>query len=98
VVIAGGREPVHWEAYSHHQFIHTIGALECCQSGGCWKDRTLPLLDGRAQDFKKNRCTHLAGALPRCMDMITPEEVIRRMEIYFEGGAAQYLNEPQWRA
>lgn len=23
VVIAGGREPSHWEAYPHHQFIHT---------------------------------------------------------------------------
>src|SRR5262249_30746053 len=29
VVVAGGREPVHWEAYPGHQFIHTIGALPC---------------------------------------------------------------------
>ena len=27
VVVAGGREPVHWEAYPDHQFIHTNGAL-----------------------------------------------------------------------
>jgi hypothetical protein len=98
VVIAGGREPVHWEAYSHHQFIHTIGALECCQSGGCWRDRTLPLRDGAPQDSKKNRCLQVAGALPRCMDMITPDEVIRRIEMYFVGGAAEYLSAPQWLA
>jgi len=45
VVIAGGREPVHWEAYPTHQFIHTIGALSCCQNGGCWRSRTIPLGD-----------------------------------------------------
>jgi hypothetical protein len=27
VVIAGGREPAQWEAYPHHQYLHTIGAL-----------------------------------------------------------------------
>ena len=30
VVIAGGREPTHWEAYPGHQFLHTQGALDCC--------------------------------------------------------------------
>lgn len=40
VIIAGGREPTHWEAYPHHQFIHTIGALPCCMAGGCWRART----------------------------------------------------------
>ena len=98
VVIAGGREPVHWEAYSHHQFIHTIGALDCCQTGGCWKDRTAPLFDGAAQDRKANRCRKIAGLLPRCMDMITSDEVIRRIETYFQGGAAQYLTSRQWKA
>ena len=29
VVIAGGREPPHFTAYPHHQFIHTVGALRC---------------------------------------------------------------------
>ena len=27
------------------------------------------------------------GDLPRCMDMITAEEVCRRIEMYFAGGA-----------
>ena len=30
VVVAGGREPAHWEAYPDHQFIHNNGALRCC--------------------------------------------------------------------
>ena len=37
VVVAGGREPTHWEAYPTHQFIHTIGMLSCCKDGGCWR-------------------------------------------------------------
>ena len=35
VVVAGGREPLHWAAYPHHQFIRTVGALRCCDNGGC---------------------------------------------------------------
>jgi len=91
VVVAGGREPVHWEAYPHHQFIHTIGALPCCKEGGCWKDRTVPLGDGNKRDKPENLCVDVAGRLPRCMDMISAAEVIRRIEIYFDGGVLKYL-------
>jgi len=91
VIIAGGREPPHWEAYPHHQFIHTIGALQCCAKGGCWRSRTYALGDGEEHDRRKNICSDVAGHLPRCMDMIRPEEVIRRIENYFAGGANRYL-------
>ncbi len=50
VVIAGGREPTQWEAYPHHQFLHTVGSLPCCDHGGCWKSRTVPLRDGDIRD------------------------------------------------
>jgi len=33
VVVAGGREPPHWEAYPQHQFLSTVGALPCCATG-----------------------------------------------------------------
>lgn len=95
VVVAGGREPTHWEAYPNHQFIHTIGALSCCATGGCWRSRTVPLGDGDARDRPENLCVTPAGSLPRCMDMITAAEVIRRIETYFQGGALAYLNRPQ---
>ena len=117
VVVAGGREPAHWEAYPHHQFIHTNGQLVCCDQGGCWKARTVPLGDGDAKDQAENLCVDVVGGakardpstalrfaqddsalgepLPRCMDMITAEEVIRRIEGYFAGGAVRYLSEAQ---
>ena len=56
VVVAGGREPMQWEAYPHHQFIHTNGALRCCDHGGCWKARTVPLGDGDEKDKPENLC------------------------------------------
>ncbi len=76
VVIAGGREPAHWEAYPAHQFLHTIGALDCCAKGGCWKSRTVPLGDGSPLDRADQICQDLAsGGLPRCMEMITASAV-----------------------
>ena len=98
VVVAGGREPSHWEAYPHHQFMHTNGALLCCDSGGCWKARTRPLGDGDERDRPNNLCVDVANGLPRCMDMIRPADVIRRIEMYFEGEAINYLARPQARA
>jgi ADP-heptose:LPS heptosyltransferase len=92
VVIAGGREPVHWEAYPEHQFIHTVGALPCCAHGGCWRDRILPLGDGDERDQPDRLCLMPDGKLPRCLAMITPEEVIRRIKFYLDGGTAPLLN------
>lgn len=84
VVVAGGREPPHWEAYPYHQFIHTVGTLPCCAHGGCWRSRIVPLGDGDEKDRRKHLCVDVVAGLPRCMDLITPEEVIRRTEIYFD--------------
>jgi len=98
VVIAGGREPAHWEAYPDHQFIHTNGALPCCTRGGCWKDRTFPLRDGDRRDRQENLCVNVANDLPRCMDMISPAEVVRRIETYFKGGVVRFLSPRQRKA
>lgn len=87
VVVAGGREPPHWTAYPHHQFIHTVGALRCCDDGGCWKSRVVPLGDGDEKDRPENLCVDPVGTLPRCMDLISADEVIRRIELYYDGGA-----------
>lgn len=91
VVVAGGREPPHWVAYPHHQVIHMIGALRCCDDGGCWKSRTYPLGDGDEKDRPEALCVDPVGELPRCMDMISPDDVARRISSYFDGGALSYL-------
>ena len=64
VVVAGGREPPHWEAYPHHQFVHTVGALPCCDQAGCWRSRTLPRDDGDAKDQPGELCLDVVNRLP----------------------------------
>jgi len=98
VVVAGGREPAQWEAYPHHQYIHMNGTLRCCDNGGCWKSRVLPLGDGDEKDRQENLCVDVVGKLPRCMHMITANHVIQRIEFYFDGGALEYLSKAQARA
>jgi ADP-heptose:LPS heptosyltransferase len=90
VVVAGGREPSQWEAYPHHQFIHTNGSLACCDQGGCWKSRTRPLGDGSEFDQPANLCLDPVDDTPRCMEIITVDQVIRRIEMYFVGGSLHY--------
>ena len=76
IVIAGGREPAHWEQYPGHHFLHTIGALDCCARGGCWKSRTVPLGDGSPLDQPDSLCVDVTvRGLPRCMDMISTRQV-----------------------
>ena len=98
VIIAGGREPTHWEAYPHHQFLHTIGSLPCCVAGGCWRARTRSLGDGEETDEPENLCSDVADELPRCMDMITADQAIERIESYFASGVNQYLHAQQQKA
>lgn len=86
VVVAGGREPVHWEAYPGHQFLHTIGSLPCCAHGGCWKARTVPLGDGSPNDEPQRLCERPTDSgLPRCMELIEPAHVINAIELWLKG-------------
>lgn len=95
VVLAGGREPAHWESYPGHQFIHLNGALPCCSHGGCWKDRTVPLRDGDPRDRSDSLCVDVTAGLPRCMDLVSPEEVMRRIEFYYTGRILRPLSAKQ---
>ncbi|MDB5384452.1 MAG: ADP-heptose:LPS heptosyltransferase-like protein [Planctomycetaceae bacterium] len=94
VVVAGGREPAHWEAYPNHQFLSMNGALPCCADGGCWKSRCQLVGDGDAKD-RNDVCSTFVQLtpdlrIPKCMDMITAQDVIRRIELYYDGGMLRY--------
>lgn len=52
VVIAGGREPVQWNAYPKQHYVHSVGDLPCAKP--CWK-RTI------------EECEHPIGVIPKCM-------------------------------
>lgn len=86
VVVAGGREPAHWEAYTHHQFLSVNGILPCCSHGGCWKSRCQLVGDGDAKDRSDLCESHVQVTpelrIPRCMELITAADVIRKIELY----------------
>jgi ADP-heptose:LPS heptosyltransferase len=83
VVVAGGREPVHWEAYPGHQYLHTIGALPCCARGGCWRSRTVAIGDGSSNDAPDRLCKRpMPSGLPECMEMIEVRHVVDAIEWY----------------
>jgi len=93
VVVAGAREAPHWAAYPTHQFLHTVGTLRCCADGGCWKVRTVPLGDGDERDHERHLCVDVVNGLPRCMDMIKPDDVIRSLELYLDRPVQPRLEE-----
>ena len=74
----------------------TVGALPCCEHGGCWRSRCQPVGDGDAKD--SGLCERPVQVLPelripQCMEMITHEDVIRRIELHYEGDSLAYLDE-----
>ena len=84
VVTAGGREPVAWESYPDHQYLHTVGALPCCQTSACWKSRVVPLSDGSDKDSSLCEMPETGGGKPvaRCMKMIPPRKVEEALRLY----------------
>jgi ADP-heptose:LPS heptosyltransferase len=84
VVVAGAREPAHWEQYPGHQFLHTIGSLPCCAKDPCWRSRCQLVGDGDQKD-RQNVCERPVQIspelrIPKCMDMISADDVIRAIE------------------
>ena len=78
VIVAGGREPVAWNAYPKQRYLHTVGALDCRdrigqRGGACWRYRTFPLGDETVLD--KDTCEYPDGVTPKCMSIISPKYV-----------------------
>jgi hypothetical protein len=95
VVVAGGRESPSWESYPTQQFIHTVGALPCCATGGCWRSRVVALGDGDPKDRPEHLCVQVRAGLPACMELITPPDVCRRIEWYLAANPAMQLTRSQ---
>jgi len=50
------------------------------------------------RDAPENCCVDVVGSLPRCMDLIEAEDVIRAIVLYFAGGAIDYLTVDEARS
>ena len=73
VIPAGGREPFQLIATPHARFLKTVGQMLCCTPTPCGKQR-----DGE--------CQLLKDGTSACMEMIRPEEIVREVEKFYEGG------------
>ena len=82
VVIAGGREPVQWNAYPKQHYLHTVGTLPCSSiqgtvGGACWRSRVVPFNDGT--DLDRDTCERPVSTIttptPECMTLIHSAEV-----------------------
>lgn len=83
VTLLGGREPIAWNSYPRCQLLHVIGSLPCCQNGGCWRSRTVPLGDGDPQDTSlcEYPLTLKEEPVPKCLMMISPQEVVQKIQL-----------------
>lgn len=73
VVVAGAREGARWEMYPGHQFLYVNGCLPCADWDGCWKS-------------KHGDCNNKKDNIPMCMHLIKPQDVVRGIERYYDGG------------
>ncbi len=70
VVVAGGHEPWWWERYPGHDYFHTIGQLECCKLGGCWKKEC---------ENKNSKNGH-----QKCLELIKPLDIANAIKSWFK--------------
>jgi ADP-heptose:LPS heptosyltransferase len=88
VVVAGAREP-HWFVhYFNHQFISTNGTLPCANMSACWACK----LEGCKTLIEPGNIMegHISDRVPRCVAIISPDEVIRAVLRYYDGGLLRY--------
>lgn len=73
VVVAGAREGTRWELYPNHQFLYVNGCLPCAAYDGCWRNNY-------------NDCNNKVTNVPRCLTLITPDDIIHSIQRYYDGG------------
>ncbi len=93
VVLAGGREPAHWERYPGMRFLENVGSLPCCSYGGCWRSRAHKIGDGDKKDTEHlclNPVQHGDWTFARCQEMLTPTMISDAILDYYRGGSLSW--------
>tara|TARA_R110000824_G_scaffold388092_1_gene583540 strand:- start:972 stop:2111 length:1140 start_codon:yes stop_codon:yes gene_type:complete len=93
VVVAGGRESSSWEAYNETTYLDTVGNLNCCKSGGCWKSQIEECVAMETPDdwsIENPNRVPPPRAYPKCMNLITSADVVRAIERYYAGGRLEW--------
>lgn len=90
VVVAGGREEPWWEAYVNdwkafgaeslpirvpHQYLHTLGKIECCSESGCWRSAMISTGNDNANVCLNGVFNGAGRPVPKCLEMISAKQV-----------------------
>lgn len=89
VCLASGFLPTSWVSYPTTTILSKARMLPCSERKGCcWKSRTVPLGDGDGKDGSLCELPVFGGSepVPKCLAMISPEEVVSAIRGYYDGG------------
>ena len=104
VIYGSNREPVQWEAYPHHFYLHCGSSLSCADRGGCWVSRSFRVGDGDKKDTEnlclnpvevesvlaKKYYPNIKYIETKCLNMITSKRLIDAVEMCYEGDTLKY--------
>ncbi len=76
IIVAGAREPVHFTRYPGHAYLATDGMLPCATKA-CWHCSI---------DACTNLVTQSGEKVPKCVDIITSQDVTRAIAGFYQGG------------
>ena len=86
IIIAGAREPVSFTRYQGHQYLATEGCLPCAATTACWHCN----IDTCPQLVIDESKAHIGDRkVPKCVDIIYPEDITRALNMYYLGGRLQ---------
>ena len=91
VVVAGAREPVSFTRYPGHAYLSNDGMLPCAVEA-CWHcdiKACTNLVDANGQAvtlLKEHPPYSTNGVMPKCAELIEPDDVSRALRGYYRGG------------
>jgi len=91
IVVAGAREPVSFTQYHGHRYLSNDGALPCAVKA-CWKcaiEGCTNLVNSSGNTVVLGptpSAEEKDGVMPKCVDMIEPEDIHRALQMYYIGG------------
>ena len=88
VVLAGGREPAWFTQYYGHQYIDTNSTMACNEVKACWACK----LEGCRNLVTPGKIQegHNTKQVPKCVDIIEPEDIAEGVRKYYKGGRLEY--------
>ena len=89
VVLAGGREPASFTQFYGHQYIHNNGALPCVEQRACWACK-LEGCKNLVDPTNTPTQGHNTKQIPKCVDIIEPEQIAEGVRMYYKGGRLEY--------